>query len=145
MRIDPKNTSLILDPEEGSLTVKMDLVGETPSEHEVLAAFFKRRSVALIPAHVGDDLRAEFTIYDPGAVKRAQHNLENRQRKADGRPSIEEEREKEQARHDPREPIRVVPPDPTAQSSSESTTQDLQTESAPSADETKSPEETPAA
>jgi hypothetical protein len=86
------------DREKGTITVDLVLVGHTEIEHEMLAAFFsKPLPVTIAPKHHGDVLKAEFTITDPAAFDAAIHNLENRKRKADGRPSLEEEAERAKA------------------------------------------------
>lgn len=85
------------DREDGTLTVDLPLVGESELDHELLAAFFVGRSVSISPMHQGDLLGAQFTIHDPSAFDAALHNLENRKRKNDGRPTIEEEAAKAKA------------------------------------------------
>jgi hypothetical protein len=88
MNIEAKATA---DRKKGTLTVEMDLSGDSELDHEILAAFFTSRSVTLTPTHFGDKLSARFVIADPNAFAVALHNLENRKRKADGRPTLEEE------------------------------------------------------
>ena len=89
MNIDAKGT---FDKEKGTLTVVLDLAGHTELEHEMLAAFFRCGcSVSISPTHHGDKLSAQFSMFDPDAFDLASHNLENRKRADDGRPSLEQE------------------------------------------------------
>ena len=101
MKLDPRNTSIQIDPATGTVRVHLDIVGDTPLEHVILAEFFgKPRQVMIVPRHqgaTGQDLRAEFTVADNGAIPRAQRRYDNDLRKADGRPSVEEEEAKRRA------------------------------------------------
>lgn len=95
IKIDPKNTTFILDAQHGLIKAHLDLTADSPQEHEILKQFFLRgRQVAMLPVHLGEDLRVEFTIGDPGAIARGQRVHENNVRKADGRPTVEEEEAK---------------------------------------------------
>lgn len=96
MKIDPNGTTMEVKPATHTLEVKLNVTGETPMEHEILLEYFKTtRSTAIIPVHVGADLRVMFTIADNGAFARAKHNLENRKRQEDGRQSLEQEAEEQ--------------------------------------------------
>jgi hypothetical protein len=80
------------DRVEGTLLVDLDIVGQSELDHELLAAFFASPvTVRIVPTHDGDELHAQFVIQDKAAFAVAVHNLDNRHRKADGRPSLEEE------------------------------------------------------
>ncbi len=86
------NATGTFDAEKGTFTLEMDLEGHTEMEHEMLAAFFAdKRSVIVFPTHEGDVLSASFVIADHDAFDLAVHNLENRKRAQDGRPSLEQE------------------------------------------------------
>ena len=85
-------TVIELDQAKGTAKFSMDLKGATEFEHELLAAIIGTgRSVSIVPAHKQDELYAEFTIRDTRIWPTAMRALENRKRKADGRPSVEEE------------------------------------------------------
>jgi len=85
-------TVIELDQAKGTAKFSMDLKGATEFEHELLAAIIGNgRSVSIVSAHKQDELYAEFTIRDPNIWPTAIRALENRKRKADGRPSVEEE------------------------------------------------------
>ena len=97
------------DKEKGTLTIVLDLAGHSPIEHELLAAAFDEKSEVeavvdrhpetrrvlrgfhMEPTHDGDELSATITIYDPSLWDRAVRAETNRQRKADGKPTLEEE------------------------------------------------------
>ena len=88
-------TVIELDQAKGTVKFSLDLQGATEFEHELLAAVIGTgRSVSIVPAHRGEELFAEFTIRDPKIWPTAIRALENRKRKADGRPSVEEEEQK---------------------------------------------------
>ncbi len=88
------NGTITIDREKGTATVDLALVGHSELDHELLAAFFTVRRVMLSPTHQGDVLGTQFVIEDEDAFEEALHNLENRKRVADGRPTIEEEGER---------------------------------------------------
>jgi hypothetical protein len=86
--------TITLDAVKGTAKFVLDLQGHSEIEHEVLAAVIGTgRSVSITPRHNGDELFAEFTVADKNIWPAAIHNLDNRHRKAEGRPSIEEEEE----------------------------------------------------
>lgn len=91
-------TVVTFDAEKGTVKFSLDLQGNSELEHELLAAAIGTgRSVSMTPAHAADELFAEFTIADPSIWPTAVHNLENRHRIADGRPTLEEEAAKVEA------------------------------------------------
>ena len=80
------------DNVKGTVKFSLDLKGVTEIDHELLLATIgSGRSVSISPAHKGDDLFAEFTIFDTSIWPKAARALENRKRKADGKPTVEEE------------------------------------------------------
>jgi hypothetical protein len=80
------------DQGKGTVKFALDLQGNTELDHELLAAAIGAgRSVSIKPAHNGDELFAEFVIEDEDIWPDALHNLENRYRARDGKPSLEEE------------------------------------------------------
>jgi hypothetical protein len=80
------------DQKAGEVKFSLDLQGNTELEHELLAAAIgKGRRIVILPAHVGDELFAEFMIDDETIWPNAMRALENRIRVRDGRPTIEEE------------------------------------------------------
>lgn len=84
--------TLLLDQVGGVGKFSLDLQGASEMEHEVLAALIgSGRSVSIAPAHKADELFAEFTITDPTIFATAQRSMENRKRKANGQPTVEEE------------------------------------------------------
>ena len=88
------NATGVFDKEKGTFAVSLDLAGHTELEHEMLLAMIgSGRTVSLSPTHDGEELSAGFSIYDPAAFDLAVHNLENRHRIADGRPTLEQEAE----------------------------------------------------
>jgi hypothetical protein len=93
----PQVTATVeFDQLNGSVKFSLDLQGATELEHELLAAAIGTgRSVSLIPAHKQDELFVEFTIRDVRIWPTALRALENRHRKADGRPSLQQEEEAE--------------------------------------------------
>lgn len=86
------SATVAFDQEKGTVTFSMDLQGNTELDHEILvAAIAGGRKVIILPTHKGDELFAEFTIEDEDIWPDALHNLENRHRVRDGRPTLEEE------------------------------------------------------
>jgi hypothetical protein len=84
--------TVAFDQEKGTVTFSMDLQGNTELDHELLAAAIGTgRSVSIVPRHHADELFAEFTIADSKLWATALHNLENRYRVRDGKPTLEEE------------------------------------------------------
>lgn len=103
------------DKEKGTLTIVLDLTGHSPIEHEMLAAAFDEesevsqviqrapsppkstdsgeilRAFRMGPTHDGDQLSATITIYDPGLWDRAVRAETNRQRVANGLPTLDQE------------------------------------------------------
>lgn len=80
------------DQKAGTVKFSLDLQGTTELDHELLAATIATgRAVKLVPAHMGNELFAEFTIADLSIWPRAARAMENRKRVADGLPTIEEE------------------------------------------------------
>jgi hypothetical protein len=87
--------------EKGIVKFAMDLQGNTELDHELLAAAIGNgRKVIILPAHNGEELFAEFTIEDEDIWPEAMHNLENRHRARDGKPSLEQEYAEAKARDD---------------------------------------------
>ena len=87
------NTTITLDRQRGTCTINIEPLGETELDHELLEEFFQKRTVVLMPMHQGDRLSARIVIADADAFSRAIHDLENRKRAVDGRPSLEQEAE----------------------------------------------------
>lgn len=99
----------VFDKDKGTLSIVLDLTGHSPIEHEMLAAAFDEKSAfshpivsdpktkevlrgtSIEPTHDGDELSATITIYDPGLWDRAVRAETNRQRKANGLPTLDEE------------------------------------------------------
>lgn len=79
-------TNATFDAQKGTLTLDFDLVGTSELDHELLAQFFRDDLTSNT-----DNLHARLVMKDPGAFSAALRNLENRKRKADGRPTLEEE------------------------------------------------------
>lgn len=85
-----------LDMASGRAQVNLELAASTELEHEIVAEFFgKAREVKLEPyspqGSSPDELYASFSIMDGLAFMAAQRAVENRIRKREGRPSVEEE------------------------------------------------------
>lgn len=85
------NASVSFDSEKGAATVRLELVGASEMEHELLAQFFSARQVALVPFNAGDSLESRFVISDPLAFPKAQRATDNRIRTRNGQPTVEQE------------------------------------------------------
>jgi hypothetical protein len=84
--------TVTFDQAAGTAKFAMDLQGVTELEHEILLATIgSGRDVKITPAHIGNELFAEFTVTDPAIWPRAIRALTNRKRVADGLPTIEAE------------------------------------------------------
>lgn len=80
------------DKNKNKLNVSIDLQGHNEFEHEILGQFFGApRSVSLSPNFHEQVMKVEFSVEDAGAFNKAVRALENRRRKVDGKPSLEEE------------------------------------------------------
>ncbi len=103
------------DKTKGTLTIVLDLAGHSPIEHEMLAAAFDAKSsvvhvieknsagevtrgVQIHPDHDGDQLSATIEIFDPGLWDRAVRAETNRQRIANGQPTLDQEEADAEAR-----------------------------------------------
>lgn len=99
-----------LSKEDGALFVDLEFHPASELEHEIIAEFIREQQrVVLTPTKLvfnqetkamdvtptreleGEVLKVRLAVGDSGAFDAAVHNLENRKRAADGRPSIEEE------------------------------------------------------
>ncbi len=81
-----------LDQAAGTIKFALDLQGDSPLDHELLAAAISQgRDVHITPTHKGDELFAEIVITDPMIWPRAVRALTNRNRIANNQPTIEEE------------------------------------------------------
>lgn len=85
------NASIKFDEAKGVAVVKLEPVGATEMEHELLAAYFSvPRQISLVPFGVGDNLESRFVIEDKSAFARSQRACENRIRVREGKPTVEE-------------------------------------------------------
>lgn len=104
------------DQVKGTVKFALDLQGNTELDHELLAAAIGTgRSVSIAPAHEGDELYAEFTIADKSIWANAIHNLENRRRIRDGKPTLEQEADAAAAQAKAVEAAKNAPKEPTAE------------------------------
>lgn len=97
-------------PDRTAMAIDLEFLPASELEHEMIAAFVeeqtrvtlsptkividsKTKQATRVPTNVleGDSIILRLIVDDANAMKYALHNLENRKRKADGRPSIEEE------------------------------------------------------
>jgi len=84
--------NLSFDATKGTVVVTIEPIGQSEMEHELLARFFNSpRQVSLVPFTVNDRLETRFVIEDKFAFPQAQRATENRIRLRDGRPTVEQE------------------------------------------------------
>jgi hypothetical protein len=104
------------DQEKGIVKFSMDLQGNTELDHELLAAAIgDGRKVFIRPAHKGEELFAEFVIDDEYIWPDALHNLENRHRVRDGKPTLEQEASMLAAQKKAADDAAKAPKPPTAE------------------------------
>lgn len=81
-----------LDQDAGTIKLALDLQGDSPLDHEILAAAIgSGRDVHIAPMHQGDELFADIIITDQLIWPRAVRALTNRMRVASNQPTLEEE------------------------------------------------------